>query len=119
MRWQSREFHKSRFRETHQQPRWAPALYHIGQGVHGGVITPLQVFEHQHQWHVRRQDVERLGQLAQHARGARPLYLALQALQLGLAEHPEQLPQPQWGIAAQHGQHVRVSWPATELPQRL
>ena len=94
-------------RPQHQQPRRAPALRHIGQGLHGGAITPLQVFEHQQQRHVRGSDVEGLGQLAQHPGGARPLHLALQVLQLGLAEHPEQLHQPQ-GIAAQHGQHSRV-----------
>ena len=103
----------------HQQPCGSPALRQIGQGLHGGVITPLQVFEHQHQWRLGGQHVEGLGQLAQHPGGGRPLHLALQVLQLGLAEHPEQLHQPQRGIAAQHGQHGRVLWPAAELPQRL
>ena len=83
------------------------------------MITPLQVFEHHHQRRLGGQHVEGLGQLAQHPGGARPLHLALQVLQLGLAEHPEQLHQPQRGIAAQHGQHGRVPGPAAELPQRL
>ena len=79
----------------------------------------MQVFEHQHQRHVRAQDLKRLGQLTQHPGGRRPLHVALEVLQLGLAEHPEQLPQPQRGIAPQHRHHGRLPGPAAELPQGL
>ena len=63
-------------RPQQQQPRGGPPLRQIGQGLHGGGITPLQVFEHQHQRRVGRQDVERLGQLPQHPGRGRPLDVA-------------------------------------------
>ena len=83
------------------------------------MITPLQVFEHQYQRRLGAQHVEGVGELTEHAGRRRPLDLTLQALPLRLAQQPWQLDQPQRGILPQHGQHLLVTRPTAELPQRL
>ena len=106
-------------RPEHQQLRWVPPLRQVGQQVHRGPVTPLQVFEHQHQWGVGRQHIERLGEFAAHAGRGRPGHLALEPFQLRLAHQPRELYQPQGRIPPQHRQDRVARRPTAQLPQRL
>ena len=91
----------------------------MGQQIHRGPVTPLQVFEHEHQWGVGRQHIERLGEFAAHAGRGRPGHLALEPFQLRLAHQPRELYQPQGRIPPQHRQDRVARRPAAQLPQRL
>ena len=67
-------------RAQHQQPRRLAPPRQIRQQVQRGLITPVQVFEHQHQRAARPSAPRRLRPLPQHALPRRPQHLALQRL---------------------------------------
>ena len=112
------EVHRA-IRPEHQQLRGLPPLRQVGQQVHRGPVTPLQVFEHEHQRGVGRQHVERLGEFAAHAGRGRPGHLALEPFQLRLAHQPRELYQPQGRIPPQHRQDRVARRSVAQLPQRL
>ena len=96
-------------RPQHQQPRRLPPLGQVGQELDRGVVTPVQVFEHQHQRRVGRQHVERLGEFAQHARLRRALHLALHPLQLRRRS-------PARGVAPATSAHTAAAPPGAPAP---
>ena len=89
-------------RPQEQEPGRVPPLRQIGEHVHRGHITPVQVFEHQHQGEGHRQRVQGLGQLAEHPCGRRALELPLEALALAVAEQRRQVHQPRRRVALEH-----------------
>ena len=56
---------------------------HIGEPGQRGAITPVQIFHHEHQWVLGRERVQRVGQLAQHARLGGRTHRALERRPLG------------------------------------
>ena len=76
LQWMVTQHHVDRsIRPNHDQPRRVPAPCQISDEVHGRVVAPVQILEHQDQGPFRRHRLEGVGNLAQHplARGARRL----------------------------------------------
>jgi hypothetical protein len=63
-----------------QKPRGCRAATQEGQQIERGVITPVQIFEHQEQWRVHRQGLHQGGKLAHHAIPCAPVEFIVQAL---------------------------------------
>ena len=73
-------------RPQHEEPGWVAPLRQVGEQVHRGHITPVQVFEHQHQGGGPGQGLQGLRQLAQHPPGRHVRELPLEALALIVTE---------------------------------
>ena len=65
-----------------QQARRIGTPGHIGEPLQRGAITPVQVFQHEHQRALGRKGVESFGQLAQHRRLGRVASRVLERLPL-------------------------------------
>ena len=106
-------------RPQHQQPRRLGPLRQVGEGLDRRGITPLQVFQDQHQRPVGRQYLQRLGELAQHPGRCHAVQAAVEPLQLRLAHQAGQLRQPHRRIPSQDGtDHVPLG-PLAQPPQRF
>jgi hypothetical protein len=73
-------------RPQQQEPSRVASLRQVGERVHRGHITPVQVFEHEHQGRGPSQRVESFGHLAQHPPRGHVRDLPLEALALTVAE---------------------------------
>ena len=82
-------------------------------------IAPVEIFEHQDERPLRRQHLERVGQLAQHAVARRAGDPALCRLELRIGGERRQLDEPGRRVPRQHARHVRALRGAAEAPERL
>src|SRR5262249_31526310 len=85
-------------RGHHQEARRFPPTRQHAQQIDGGRVTPVQIFEEQHERRVERQRVERLYQLAQHSIARRTLRAVPDRLHLAVLQQARQLLQPRRGM---------------------
>ena len=89
----------------------------IGEPFQRGAITPVQIFQHQHQRALGRQGIQGFGQFAQHPRLDGVAYCALQRLPLSGRHQRRHLHEPARRILPQHGHQtgaIRFSAEASE-----
>ena len=77
-----------------------------GEPLQRRAITPVQIFQHQHERMRRGEDLQCPGELAQHPPLACPERLALERLALGRGEEAGHLGQPGRRILVEHGAEV-------------
>jgi hypothetical protein len=98
--------------------RVAPA-YHVRQPLQGGAITPVQIFQDEHQGACGGEHLERLGELPQHAGGCDAADGVLKVLPVLGGEQGREVHEPAQRILPQHGEERGACGFPAEASQRL
>ncbi len=78
---------------NHEQPGRILTLGPVGQKIHRGGITPVQILKHEHKRVIDRQMLQGFGQLPQHQGSGGPLHQRLKLLALVLTQQGGQMDQ--------------------------
>ena len=106
-------------RAEDQQACWlAPAGQHAEQ-IDGGRVTPVQVFEQQHECGVPGQGLQGLDQLAQHPTAAGPVRTTPHGLHVAVAQQARKLLQPGRRMLLEHLDQLVPARRASQSPQRF
>jgi hypothetical protein len=103
----------------HQQLRGTAPPRQRREQIDGRGIDPLEIFEHQQQRLARREGLQRLGDLPQHAFARRAEEFALEQLAVLPGDEGGKLNQPRGGLRGEDPDDAVSPGSPTELPERL
>src|SRR5215475_6055168 len=89
-----------------QEPRAFPSSCEIGNKIQGGIIAPMQVFEHQHQRFLCAEHLQRFSNFPQHTSPGSLVSLLLKRRQISSTNKRRHLHKPGWSITTQHINNV-------------
>ena len=111
-------FHGTEGSQDHETSGFT-TLRDEGHQIQRRVITPMQVFKHQHQWPRRAQHLKCLGHLAQHALARRAERAPCQACQRCAVQHGWKLHQPGRCVLFKHVDEGVVILLACQTAERV
>ena len=102
-----------------QEARRVASAHDVRQPLQGGAITPVQIFQDEHQRAGRGEHLQCLGELPQHAGGRDAAGQVLEALPVLGGEQGREVHEPARGILPQHGDKRRALGSPAQASQRL
>src|SRR5262245_60400898 len=96
-----------------------PSSCEIGNKIQGGIIAPMQVFEHQHQRFLSAERFQCFSNFPQHTSPGSLLSLLLKRRQISSADERRHLYEPSRSIATQHINNVLAPGGTAQPPERV